>query len=785
MKFPCLILLAYLILLPTTATLAAAGEQRPNVLFIAIDDLNDWVGFLGGHPQALTPNMDRLAARGIVFTNAHCVSPACNPSRAAVFTGQMPWRTQVWSNKSPKLFDLHKNIPVLPDSFREAGYATFGTGKLMHSGDSANKRLFEHSFATEQRWSPLTREQARYTKHELPSKGTKQPRHLVQFGEQQIVLPLNGMPSDRNPDSTEGESFDWGPFDVPDSAMGDAQITSWAIEQLSSSVQKQGPPFFMGVGYYRPHIPLFAPAKYFERFNDAPVKLPVVRRNDLDDLSSTAKRWALEPVTAGKHDTVIKHDQWHAAVKAYLASTTFVDAQIGRLVDALDAGEFGDNTLIVVWSDHGWHLGEKQHWGKWTGWERSTRVPLIIIPPKRLSERFAKPGSRCAVPVSLLDIYPTLLELCDLKPSQELDGESLVPLLHRPDRNSDRVAYTSFNLGNISIRDRRWRLIRYADGHHELYDLEKDPHELTNLAGDIKYEKVIKQLEREIPVEALPKAEQHEFQRLKSRVRRFYADLVYDHCSPLLFHTDFSSLDFKDLSISEDDHYSIAEALPERLEIVDAPLIDRYIKAAKFTVPFANGAFRSELSLPHEKGFQERWYAASIFIPSDWEQDLGGGDDIVMQWHAIPGNWKATYPNVALSVKGDQWYLRRSFGSPQTKPTRESECLGDVNKGKWTRWIFHIDWSPEKDGVIEAWKDELKILELTGPNVYGTIGVDYTPYMKFGIYHPSWKHAQPVTDSTQAVGHTVYFTDISVGSKRANLLSLQPIPSTATESTER
>jgi len=291
-------------------------ETHPNVLFIAIDDLNDWVGFLEGHPQALTPNMDRLASRGIVFTNAHCTSPACNPSRASVFTGKLPWNTGVWSNKSAKVFAQNPKIRVIPDSFRDAGYTTLGTGKLMHSGDSANKRIFDHHFAAEQRWSPLTREQARYTKDELPTKGTEEPRHVVEMGSQRITLPLNGMPSDRYPNVAEGESFDWGAFDVPDSAMGDAQLTDWAISQLTSYLDSQEKPFFLGVGYYRPHIPLFAPARYFERFQDDPVTLPLVDKDDMDDLSDTAKKWAWEPVTAGKHATVLEHQQWHAAVEA-------------------------------------------------------------------------------------------------------------------------------------------------------------------------------------------------------------------------------------------------------------------------------------------------------------------------------------------------------------------------------------------------------------------------------------------------------------------------------------
>ena len=261
----------------------------------------------------------------------------------------------------------------------------------------------------------------------------------------------------------------------------------------------------MGVGYYRPHIPLFAPSRYFERFKEEPAELPAINKHDFDDLSETAKAWATEAVTAGRHDTVLKHGQWQSAVEAYLACTTFVDTHIGQLIDALDAGQFGDNTIIVLWSDHGWHLGEKQHWGKWTGWERSTRVPLVIVPPKRLTNQFAPAGSRCNVSVSLIDLYPTLVALCRLNTPDGLDGDSLVPLMQHPNQASKRSVVTSFDPGNVSVRDARWRLIRYKDESTELYDLKNDPNEWKNLAGDSNYQQQVERLSRELPRKALSK----------------------------------------------------------------------------------------------------------------------------------------------------------------------------------------------------------------------------------------------------------------------------------------
>lgn len=232
---------ALIVLAFDVGTMAA---DRPNVLLIAVDDLNDWVGCLDGHPQAHTPNIDRLAQRGVLFTNAHCASPACNPSRAIVFSGMMPWKTGVWSNRSKKLFQQRPHAQVIPRAFRDADYMTLGTGKLMHSSGTANRVMFDQHFSPEQRWSPFTRERVRYTEQELPTKGTNNPRHVVQVEDREpVVLPLNRMPSDRKPHITEGESFDWGPLDVPDSAMGDAQITDWAIERLKAGFD--GKPFFL------------------------------------------------------------------------------------------------------------------------------------------------------------------------------------------------------------------------------------------------------------------------------------------------------------------------------------------------------------------------------------------------------------------------------------------------------------------------------------------------------------------------------------------------------------
>ena len=461
-----------------------SAASKPNVLFIAIDDLNDWVGCLNGHPQALTPNMDRLAKRGVLFTNAHCAAPACSPSRAAVFTGQMPQNNGVWANRQPKLEKKYRDPFVLPMSFKQAGYTTLGTGKLLHS---KRKEVFDEYFATEQRWSPITKKAADYTKGELPSKGTDNPRHVLIHRGKSHVLPLNRMPSDRYPEKAGGESFDWGPWDVPDSDFGDTLITDWAIGKLK---QKSKKPLFLGVGYYRPHQPLYAPKRFFDRFEDDPGKLPPILKHDLDDLSSIARQWALEPFTSGAHSTVVKFKQWRPAIEAYLACVTYVDHEIGRLLHALDDSALADNIVIVLWSDHGWQLGEKQHWGKWTGWERSTKVPLIIVPPKNHADQFAA-NQPCGEPVNLIDLYPTLVEMCNVPaPHHALDGQSLVPSLKNPSKSTGRTSLTMFDKGNCSLRTDRWRYIRYNEESEELYDLKNDPNEWHNLGSDGRHDAV-------------------------------------------------------------------------------------------------------------------------------------------------------------------------------------------------------------------------------------------------------------------------------------------------------
>ncbi|MHC4540926.1 MAG: sulfatase [Planctomycetota bacterium] len=297
--------------------------------------------------------------------------------------------------------------------------------------------------------------------------------------------PVNGIPKTAH--------FDWGPVDAPDKAMGDRQVAAWARGQLQKRHDK---PFFLACGFFRPHLPWYAPPRYFDMYPPDKITLPNVNENDLDDVPELGKRMAKPQ---GDHAKVTKHKQWRKAVQGYLASVTFVDTCVGRVINALDRSDYADNTIVILWSDHGWHLGEKLHWRKFSLWEEATHNVLMVVAPG-----VTRPGQRCSRPVTMLDIYPTLIELCNLAPKKELQGKSFLPLLKNPQAEWDRPALTTHGRENHSLRCERFRYIRYSDGTEELYDHDKDELEWANLANDPKYAGVKKQLAKWLPTTNVP-----------------------------------------------------------------------------------------------------------------------------------------------------------------------------------------------------------------------------------------------------------------------------------------
>ena len=438
---------------------AQAAQSRPNVLFMAIDDLNDWIGCLGGHPDVKTPNLDRLASRGVLFTNAHCSAPACNPSRASLMTGILPSTSGVYHNPDPwRNSPVLKNAVTIPQHFMAHGYSAVGGGKIYHGG-----------FPDPPSWQAY-----------FPSQKKNKPDDPMPPNR-----PVNGIPNTAH--------FDWGPVDVPDEDMGDRKVAAWAIEQLQ---KKHDKPFFIGCGFFRPHLPWYVPRKYFDMYPPDKITLPNVNENDLDDVPPLGRAMAKPQ---GDHAKVLKHNQWRKAVQGYLASISFVDTCVGRVIHALDRSAYADNTVVVLWSDHGWHLGEKLHWRKFALWEEATHNVLMIVAPG-----VTRPGQRCSRPVTMLDIYPTLIELCNLTAKNELEGESLVPLLKDPKAPRERPALTTHGRENHSLRSERYRYIRYSDDTEELYDHDKDALEWTNLAADPKYAEVKKQLAQWLPTTNVP-----------------------------------------------------------------------------------------------------------------------------------------------------------------------------------------------------------------------------------------------------------------------------------------
>jgi len=429
---------------------AAGQERRPNVLFIMIDDQNDWVGHLHGHPLAYTPNIDALADRGTCFTNAHVQSPLCNPCRVSLLTGLRPSTTGVYG-----LAPQHRDVEMLrdhvtmPEFFTNTGYTTSTHGKIYHSV-SPEYRSREFNFWPDE------------------------------------------PPSDRPPQrlaggDTGGTLVDWGMYPERDEDARDYKIADQAIEQLRNMPADD--PFLLAVGFHLPHVPCYAPPKWFERLPEEQVILPPINGDDRDDTPAFSwyLHWRLPEPRLSWYE---KYGELENFVRSYLACTSFVDAQVGRVLSALEESGRADDTIVVLVGDHGYHLGEKEITGKNTLWERSTRVPFV----------WAGPGIPRRVvndPAELLDIYPTLVELAGFPARQDIEGRSLVPQFRGERRTIPAI--TTHNVGNHGIRTDRWRYIRYADGSEELYNMFWDPNEWTNLAPDSKYQSVKEELAQWLP----------------------------------------------------------------------------------------------------------------------------------------------------------------------------------------------------------------------------------------------------------------------------------------------
>jgi len=447
------------------------AATKPNVLFIAIDDQNDWVGAFGGHPLAKTPHMDRLAARGTIFLNAHCQAPLCNPSRTSLMLGLRPTSTGIYG-LSPwfRTVEALKDRVALPQHFKANGYRTLSTGKVYHGGAGGGGKKGAGA--------------AGMPEFDVVGRAGG----LGARPEKKLVPPT---PMGNNP------LVDWGVFPHKDEDKGDYRVASWTIEQLKSAPKDQ--PFFLAAGFFLPHVPCYATQKWFDLYPDDDSVLPKVKADDRDDTPrfSWYLHWNLpEP----RLKWVQENHQWRNLVRSYLACMSFVDSQVGRILTTLEETGQADNTIVVIWGDHGWHLGEKGITGKNTLWDRGTKVPLIFAGPG------VSKGGRSTQPAELMDMYPTLVELAGLPPRADLEGISLVPQLKDAATKRERPAITSHNQGNHAVRSEHWRYIHYADGTEELYDMQSDPNEWTNIAGKTEFAGILAEHRKWLPKIDLPPA---------------------------------------------------------------------------------------------------------------------------------------------------------------------------------------------------------------------------------------------------------------------------------------
>ena len=358
------------------------------------------------------------------------------PATSGVYLNSQDWRVN----------QVMKDRTTLPQHFHNNGYRTLGGGKLYHAASLSDG--MHEGYLDARPWDEY-----------FPSKTQQLPKEV-----EPAKIPANG-----NPKQYHGY-MDWAALDIETDEMADAKVVSWAEKNLSKKHKK---PLFLAIGIYRPHIPWWTPKKYFDMHPIEDIELPEIIENDLADVPQAGRAMRKQ----GWQKWMVENGKWKEAVQGYNASVSFTDDMVGRLLDALENGPMADNTVVVLWTDHGYHLGQKEHWEKFALWEQTTRVPLILAAPGKF-----KTGKNSNQAVSLLDIYPTLSELCGIPATEKLDGISLVPLMKNPGKKTDRAVICTQGFQNHAVRSDKWRYIRYADGTEELYDQINDSKNFHNLA---------------------------------------------------------------------------------------------------------------------------------------------------------------------------------------------------------------------------------------------------------------------------------------------------------------
>ena len=476
----------------------AFAKEPMNVLFIAVDDLNDWVGVVGGNPQAKTPNMDRLVkvTGATVFERAYCAASVCCPSRSALLTGLRPSTSGVYGNENNlKLSPVTKDSVTLPQYFSKNGYHTLSTGKIFHKHPG---------------WTGMDEGQWAFDEWASTSGS---------LGVDLSNGPLNKLPvlEGSKPSKTRFE-FDWGPTGTTTEETGDYKACEWGAKQLD--LDFEGKPFFMAIGVSKPHLPFIVPQQFFDMHPLDQVKVPECDLNDLDDVLNPRDKPKFGP--SDDFLRVKQADKFKEVTQAYLAAVSYADHCIGVLLDKLEKSPYAKNTIVVIWGDHGWFLGEKLRYGKTCLWEESTRVPLIIRVPG-----VTQPDSRSKRIINLIDLYPTLAELCGLPPKPGLDGHSFADL-KEPAPEDERPTLTTMGFRNHTLRGDKYRYTRYEDGTEELYDHQADPLEHTNLIKMPEMKPVIQRMSALLPAHDEPRAEDNIID--KKRLRKTMATIYkMDH----------------------------------------------------------------------------------------------------------------------------------------------------------------------------------------------------------------------------------------------------------------
>ena len=438
-------------------------KTKSNVLFIAVDDLNNMIGPIDNFSNVKTPNFDRLAKMGVTFTNAHVQAPLCGPSRASIMTGLRPSTTGIYGmapdNKVRREGNpATKDITFLPEYFKNNGYHTMGIGKLFHI--HAPDSVFHESGGRVKGFGPLPK------------------KRFVWNGRGKGIKGIHGR-----------TSTDWGAFPENDTLMPDHQSVNWVAERLQRNYDK---PFFMGLGFLRVHVPLYVPQKWFDLYPLNEVETPPYKADDLNDIPPVGMHINDLPMMPST-EWAKESGEWKKIVQAYLACISYVDYELGRVLDALESSKYADNTVIVLWSDHGYRLGEKGTFAKHALWETATKAPLFFSGPN------LPKGKKIDAPVEMLSIYPTLLELSGLPVYNRNEGVSLVNMMQNNTGIDNSYALTTFGMNNHAVKADGFRYIRYEDGKEEFYDHSIDPNEWNNEAKNPKYQAQIEKMNALLP----------------------------------------------------------------------------------------------------------------------------------------------------------------------------------------------------------------------------------------------------------------------------------------------